>query len=51
MSVDAKPMRITSIPCDVAPSENASAKFVDDGRISSPIIIVDGSRSSCRNLA
>ena len=46
MSVDASPIRITSIPCEVAPSENASASFGDDGRISSPIIIVEGSRSS-----
>ena len=51
ISVDARPIRITSMPCDVAPSENASASGEEVGRISSPIIIVEGSRSSCRKRA
>ena len=45
ISVDASPMRITSIPCEVTPAENASANTGDDGRISSPITTVAGSRS------
>ena len=51
MSVDAKPIRITSVPLLVTPAENASANSGDEGRISSPIITVLGSRSSSRNLA
>ena len=51
MSVDANPMRMTSIPKDVAPAENASANSGEDGRISSPITIVPGSRSICRKRA
>ena len=51
MSVDAKPIRITSKPCEVTPAEKASANTGDEGRISSPITTVPGSRSCCRNLA
>ena len=51
MSVEARPIRITSRPCEVTPAENASAKTGEDGRISSPITTVPGSRSCCRNLA
>jgi hypothetical protein len=51
MSVDANPIRITLRPCEVTPAENASAKMGDDGRISSPITTVPGSRSCCKNLA
>ena len=45
MSVDASPMRITSIPWEVAPSENASANCGEDGRMSSPMTTVPGSLS------
>ena len=51
MSVEARPIRITSIPLDVAPAENASANSGEDGRISSPITIVPGSRSNSRKRA
>ena len=51
MSVDAKPMRITFVPLLVTPAENASASSGDEGRISSPMITVLGSRSISRNLA
>ena len=51
ISVDAKPIRMTSSPCDVTPAENAVAKVGDDGRISSPITTVPGSRSCSRKRA
>ena len=51
MSVEANPIRITSMPWLVAPSEKASASGEDEGRISSPTTIVAGSRSSSKNLA
>lgn len=49
--MDAKPIRITFRPCDVTPAENASANIGDDGRISSPITTVPGSRSCCKKRA
>ena len=51
ISVDASPILITSIPWLVAPSENASAKSGEEGRISSPTTIVPGSRSYSKNFA
>ena len=51
MSVEAKPMRITFVPLLVTPAENASASSGEEGRISSPMITVLGSRSISRNLA
>jgi hypothetical protein len=51
ISVDAKPILITSIPWLITPSEKASASNGDDGRISSPTTIVAGSRSYSKNLA
>ena len=51
MSVEANPIRMTSIPNEVAPAENASANNGDEGRMSSPITIVPGSLSICRNRA
>ena len=50
-SVEANPIRITSKPCEVTPEEKASAKSGDDGRISSPITTVPGSRCNSRNFA
>ena len=51
ISVDAKPIRITSIPCEVTPAENASARIGEEGRMSSPITMVPGSRSICKKRA
>ena len=51
MSVDARPIRITSRPVDVTPAEKASAKAGDDGRISWAITTVAGSRSCCKKRA
>ena len=51
MSVEAKPILITSIPWLFAPSVNALASIGDEGRISSPTTIVAGSRSNSKNLA
>ena len=48
MSVEAKPIRRVSKPCDITPALNASASSGDEGRISSPITTVAGSRSSLR---
>ena len=42
---------MTSNPCEVIPAEKAVAKIGDDGRISSPITTVPGSRSPLRNRA
>ena len=44
-------MRITSIPKEVTPAENASASGIEDGRISSPMTTVPGSRCCCRKRA
>ena len=51
MSVDARPILITSRPCEVTPDENASANSGEEGRISSPITTVAGSLWSSRNFA
>ncbi|CAB5055266.1 unannotated protein [freshwater metagenome] len=51
MSVEAKPILITSMPFDVAPAENASASSGEEGLMSSPITIVPGSRSISKNRA
>jgi len=51
MSVDAKPIRMTFKPWEVTPAENASANIGDEGRISSPITTVPGSRSCCKKRA
>ncbi|CAB4810921.1 unannotated protein [freshwater metagenome] len=51
ISVDARPIRITSKPREVTPAENASANCGEDGRISWPITIVPGSRSCIMNRA
>ena len=51
ISVEAKPIRMTSMPCDVTPAEKASANSGEDGRISSPITMVPGSRSICKKRA
>jgi hypothetical protein len=50
-SVEAKPIRITSMPCEVTPAEKASANSGDEGRMSSPITTVAGSRSICKKRA
>ena len=42
---------MTSRPCEVTPAANAVASVGDDGRISSPITTVPGSRSNSRNRA
>ena len=49
--MDANPIRITFNPCDVTPAEKASANTGEEGRISSPITTVPGSRSCCRKRA
>jgi hypothetical protein len=38
-------------PCEVTPAEKASAKIGEEGRISSPITTVPGSRSCCKKRA
>ena len=44
ISVEASPIRMTSRPCEVTPAENAVASVGEDGRISSPMTTVPGSR-------
>ena len=44
-------MAIADAVREVAPAEKASAKSGEDGRMSSPITIVPGSLSNCRNRA
>ena len=51
ISVEANPMRMTSIPKEVTPAEKASASGIEDGRISSPMTTVPGSRCCWRNRA
>lgn len=51
MSVEANPIRITFKPCEVTPAENASANTGEEGRISSPMTTVPGSRSCCKKRA
>ena len=42
---------MTSMPLEVTPAEKASARSGEDGRMSSPITTVAGSRSICKKRA
>ena len=51
ISVEDNPIRITSIPWLVAPSQKAFANSAEEGLISSPTTIVGGCLSISKNLA